>query len=214
MPAGLQQFFQRIFAVDGHQPAAGLIVGGVQGHGQVDPTVSTQISHPGHQSGGGNRHPAAGKAKATVIVDDHAQSAFQILIVGQGLAHAHKDDIAQPHGIIELLLNVTHLGDNLCAGQVALKTTGGRQAETATLGTARLARHAQGVVIPFRDQDTFNGPAVTELEKVLAGSVPGNFNLFGHQTADHKMLCQQCPDLSGQVAHRVKVVSLAQINPF
>ena len=69
-------------------------------------------------------------------------------------------------------------------------------------------------MVPFGNKDTFNAFAIAELKEILAGSIPGGFNLFSLKPPDGKMPGQQSPDIFGQIGHQIKAVSLMQIEPL
>ena len=69
--------------------------------------------------------------------------------------------------------NRQDLIDNFGRGEVAVQTFLRGETKTAALGAAYLRRQAEGIVIGFRDQDTFDDFAVGQPERKFLAAVNG-----------------------------------------
>ena len=84
--------------VDRDQLVAQLVVGGVQRQGEGDrQPLGGQLLHPRHQADGGHRDPAGAQPEPVRGRGDQlTHRADHRLVVGQRLAHAHEDHVADP----------------------------------------------------------------------------------------------------------------------
>ncbi|VTR70869.1 hypothetical protein DESC_870025 [Desulfosarcina cetonica] len=173
LAAGGHQVRQGIAAVDGHQPAAQGVIGGVQGNGQVHARIASQVRHAGNPSGRGNGDPPGGELEAEITVGDDIQGLDHVGVVGQRFPHAHEDDVGQRHAFLtrHTLLDVPHLGDDFTGRQVAYEPALGRHAETASLGATHLTGNTQGIVILLGDQHGLDVLPVSEPEEQLEGTI-------------------------------------------
>src|SRR5690606_33254266 len=92
VPAGVHQLGQGIAHIDGHDLGSDVVVGGVEGDGQGDgQPLFGQAPDGGHQAHRGDGNVAEADAQALRVVDN-PQEADQVVVVLQGLAHAHDHD--------------------------------------------------------------------------------------------------------------------------
>ena len=115
VPAGLEQFLDRVAPVDRHQLVAQFVVRRMQRHGQRDIGLFGQLVDLRHQPAGRQREASTREIKAQVIQQD-VDGGQHIAEIGQRLAHAHQHDIADeaivPGLESQFLLREKYLADD------------------------------------------------------------------------------------------------------
>jgi hypothetical protein len=82
--------------VDGHDLVTLFVVGGVERQGELEfYLVITELADHLGDAGGGDGDAAGAHGEAVIRVGDPFDSLEDILIIQQGFAHAHEDDIRQ-----------------------------------------------------------------------------------------------------------------------
>src|SRR5579863_1905028 len=126
-----QQFLQIPFPVDRHQPAAQFVVGCIQRYGQLrSHRLGAKIIDTWHDPCSGDGHARRRDANT---LHQEADRSHEILIIQEGLAHAHEDDV---HAVLwwRDTLVVEHraeLPHDLAGGQIALYSKQRRQTKLA-----------------------------------------------------------------------------------
>jgi hypothetical protein len=164
--AGAHQDAEREAPVDRHQLVTQAIVGRVQRHGQVHRQVlGRQPADAGHEPDGRQRE-VAGRQPEPGVRALHGWP--HPVVVGEGLAHAHEHDVAQPPAVVAGPAGGAHgLLDDLTGGEVALETRLPRGAEAARHGAPGLGRHAHGRAVAVVHEHGLDVGAPVETEQPL-----------------------------------------------
>src|SRR5437868_3368110 len=83
-PTGIQQFRDRMFAIDGHQLIAQTIVGGMQRDRQSTVGLLRQTAHLRHQSRGADGNSTPRNIESQVI-HEYLRSPYYVAVVGEWL---------------------------------------------------------------------------------------------------------------------------------
>jgi hypothetical protein len=179
-------------AVDRHDLVADLVGRAVQADGQAEAQFLVgQLEDLGHDPGGGDGDPAGPEAEAPGGVHG-PQGRQQVIIVGQGLAHAHDDDIIEgsqplggPDGIGLILdpADLDQLGHDFTHGKVPFPSFQTGSAEFTAVGAPHLGGNADGptgLLLPHplhrgADDDRLDQGAVPETLEYLLGDIRGGF---------------------------------------
>ena len=144
---------------------------------EVDAEFGAGAVHHGDDAGGGEGDAAAGEADALVVHGD-LQRLGGGLVVVEGFAHAHDDDVRQQAGFglrarpfAVAVAGGHELADDLAGGEVADELLGAGVAEAAGEGAAHLGRDADGAAVVVGDVDGLDLLAVAHAEEPLAGGV-------------------------------------------
>ncbi len=131
------QLSEGIGLVDRHKPGAQGVVCRIERDCQVDRQGAAQPFQLGKQPRGGDGDPAVREVE-TGGIGQEAQCLQEIVVVGQGLSHAHEDKIDNRSGRKAFLSDVQHLVDNFGNRKIAQQSFHPRQAEGAAHGAAEL----------------------------------------------------------------------------
>ena len=124
----------------------------------------------GDDAAGGERHAAGADGDAVEVVED-ADGLEDVVVVREGLAHPHEDDVgeaARGDGG-----GGDELADDLAGLQVALEAALAGGAEGASEGAAGLRGDADRALVARGDDDAFDAHAVAAAEEELADAVVG-----------------------------------------
>ena len=135
------------FAGDGHDLLAHLVVGGVEGDGELGADgLFGEAQDAGHDAGGGDGHARFGDAD---FVDEQADGVHEGVVVEEGLAHAHEDEVDAVAADLDVvaLEDGDDLSGDFAGGEVADDAELGGEAELAVDGAADLAGDADGGVV-------------------------------------------------------------------
>ena len=173
----------------------------------------------GDDAGGRDRDPAGPEAETPGGVDD-AQGGEQVVVVGQGFAHAHDHDViegGQPFGgagrvgLVFDPADLDELGDDLPDRKVALPSVQPRSAELAAVGAAHLGRDADRPAGFFladalhrgADDHGLDQGAVPEALQDLLRDVGGGLALDQGGALEVILLGQPTPEPGREIGHRL-----------
>jgi len=209
-PAGCHEFVQGPFPGDGDERGPARLGGGVEGDGQMHrPAFLGEAQNPGDNPDRAERNALGTERDAGGIEQDIDRLHHRLVIV-EGLAHAHQDDVAQARpvagrralALAQDAVDMDGLGDDFAGRQVPAEAHLSRGAEDAAHGAAGLAADAGRDPAGKTHQDRFDDRAVFEGQEVFAGEPVGRMGLTGdRQGAQGGFRLQPVPDFGRQLGH-------------
>ena len=225
--AGLQQFGNRIFAIERHQLVAQLVAHGMQRDRQHDADFVAGADDVRHHARGRQRDTAAGNADAFIVGDDQQRIAHRVEII-ERLAHPHHDDIGDEPAagrrlaigpVVEAVARHHDLADDFTRREIAHQPLRAGVAERAIQRAADLRGNAERAAVGFRDVDTLDlvrfleTVAARQAQQPFAGAVAGNL-LGDHLGARHgEIHVQLGAGVLGDAGHLVKIPGAAEVDP-
>src|SRR6185312_1233832 len=184
VPAGRQQFGDRMLLVDRHQLVAQRVVRGVQRHRQSHVGLFGQSVDLWHETRSGERHAPARQVEAEIVQQD-PQRRHHVAEVRQRLAHAHEDYVGDvPFGpgcgvgcgasacrALQLARGEPYLAHDLGGAQIAIEALLRGGAEGAVERAADLRGDAQRAAVRLRDEDNLEGLRRVGAQQPLARTV-------------------------------------------
>ena len=208
----LVQTQERILLDAGHELVARALDGGVErdGEGELLGELG-KLADAGDNAAGRDREMARADVKAIGAVK-HAQSLDHRVVVGKGLALAHKDHAGD--ALAKIALHVQNLVYDLLGGKGARKAGEAGSAKRAAHAAASLGGNADGELAARGHADGLHRHAIRELQQVLARTVArdllGDLNRRIEGEALGKLRAQGL----GQVGHLVKRGRLLLAKPL
>ncbi len=196
--AGLGQHRQRVPPVDRHQLVAQLVVGGVQGDGEVDRELLAGQPPDARDDADGGEGEAAGRQSEVGV--DPLDRRPRAVVVGQRLAHAHEDDVGEatrpgrPRGR-------HHLLDDLAGGELAHEARLAGGAELARHGAAGLGRDAGRHPVGVGHQHGLHPGPVAQGEEPLDGVAAVGHLSRPLRERRHQRLLQPAAQARREVGH-------------
>ena len=92
--ACFQEFFEGVTPINRHQTIPCLIVGCVQGDGQVHGDVSAELKHFRNKTARGNGDFPMGKVHFCFMHQD-TESLQNMMVIGERFSHSHEDNVGQ-----------------------------------------------------------------------------------------------------------------------
>ena len=203
-----------------HDLVADLVRRAVEADGEAEAQrLLGELEDLGHDAGSRYRHPPGPEAETPGGVDD-TQGGEQVVVVGQGLAHAHDHDVierGQPFGgaggvgLVLDTADLDELGDDLPDRKVALPALQAGGAELAAIGAADLGRDADGpagllladALHRGADDHGLDQGAVAEALEDLLGDVGGGLALDQGRALEVVLLGKPGPETGRQIGHRL-----------
>ena len=147
----LDDLLNRPLAIDGHYLGTDAIVRRVETDGESGAEIGRffcELFDARNDAGGGNGHTLRAKADFT---DEKANCGHEVVVVEEGLAHAHEDQVDAIAADADLMAveDGDDLAGNFTASEIALETEFGGETELAIDGTTDLAGDADGRATPF-----------------------------------------------------------------
>lgn len=208
----LVQAQERVLLDTGHELVARALDGGVErdGEGELLGELG-KLANAGDNAAGRDREVARADVKAVGAVE-HAQCLDHRVVVGEGLALAHKDHAGD--ALAKIALHVQNLVYDLLDGKGARKAGEAGSAKRAAHAAASLGGNADGELAARGHTDGLHRHAIGELQQVLARTVArdllGDLNRHVKREALGKLRAQGL----GQVGHLVKRGRLLLAKPL
>jgi hypothetical protein len=146
-------------------------------------------------------------------IREHPQRFHCLVVVVEGLAHAHQHDVEGGLAHVQRAGKDTHLAHDFTGGQVPYQTHLAGQAERARHRAADLGRNAEGHRRRIRDEDRFDVPAVDEPQQELLRAIGRHFALLERRRRQREVISELSPQLQRQVGHRGGIGDAAAIDP-
>lgn len=208
----LVQTQERVLLDAGHELVARALDGGVErdSEGELLGELG-KLTDAGDNAAGRDREVARADVK-TVGAVKHAQSLDHRVVVGKGLALAHKDHAGD--ALAKIALHVQDLVHDFLCGKGAREAGKAGGAKRAAHTAARLRGNADSELAARGHADSLHRHAVRELQQVLARTVArdllGDLNRRVKREALGKLRAQGL----GQVSHLVKRSRLLLAKPL
>lgn len=175
---GSHHFFDGVATGNGHQFFPFVVEGVVERKGEVDVWLfSSQAFYAGNDA-----YRAHGEATGTeadeVFGGENFDGGKSMIRVGEGFAHAHKDDGVDGEVVF---LKVEDLVDDFFGGEVFFEADTTGSAKQAAKGTAGLGGDAKGGVGLVLQADGFDLVAVAGGKENLVGGGTTAFANFGER---------------------------------
>jgi hypothetical protein len=211
--AGLDNGLDGVFPVDRHELVAPGIIGGIEGDGEIDRRILTEPLDCGGEAAGRQGDPSSRERKPVVRADDG--DGFQdVVVVVQGLAHPHEDEVVDPGAFLGAELRLDDLVDDLRGAKVAREPRFCRKAEGAAHLAARLCGETKRPVARARDEDALDQKAVLEAKEDLLCRVFGGLRPDDFEIADPGPLFHVGPELLREVRHGLEGGSPLLVDPL
>lgn len=167
--AGGKKFVNRPLLVDGHQLGAELVVRRMERDGELElDAFRGELLEAGDDPAGGKRNVPCAEVRSLSGIDE-LQRPQGLVIVGEGFAHAHDDDVRDfAHGASRHVF-----GDDLVRGERADDAARARGAERAAHRAADLGGDALGEASRRRDENGLDGVAVRKADEEFLRAVCG-----------------------------------------
>ena len=210
---GVDQFLEPVFAVDRHERVPLLLGGRVQRHGQVGHEgLGRQPFEPREHADRRERHPARCDGEA-MLVGEHAQGPHRLIVVVQGFAHAHEDDVERGLEQVQHPRQDADLSGNFSGGQIADDAHLPGEAEGAPHRAPDLRRDAERLLRRIGDVDRLDQPPIGEPEQELGGAVGRHVVPRHDRCGDGGALRERRPQRPREVGHGGEVRDAATMNP-
>lgn len=168
--ASIHQFGQVPSFGGGDEGLPFSVGGAVQADGEADalPFIG-EADDAGDDADGAEGDVAGGEGEAFVVGED-VYGRERVVVVVQGFAHTHEDDVAQAFATcLQEAVYEEGLGDDFAGGEVTLEAHLAGGAEDAAHGAAGLGADAGGGAAFEFHEDGFDGFAIGEGEEEFAG---------------------------------------------
>ena len=158
-----------------------------------------------------------------MLVGEDAQRLHRLVVVVQGLAHAHEDDVEAVIGEIQLADEDANLPDDFSGGEIPVDPHLAGQAERAAHRAADLRRDAEGHAVGvgevlaggiFGDADGLDVLAVAQREQELGGAVGRLLAAHDQRRVDVEVGGERRAQLAAQIAHEREVADAALVDPL
>ena len=209
----LHEHRKRILAVDGHQPVAHLVGGGVEAHRKLGIGLLSEPFDLGHQARGGDGDLAVAESEA-FAVDEDLRRRDNIVGVMERLAHAHEDDVGDVALRLEHAAGLGNLVHNLRGAQMAAKAHLRRQTELTVHRAAHLAADAERDAVLRRDEHRLDDCARVELPGDLAGAIGGAEDRIHRNGIHPRELHQLFAEPLREVGHLLKRRDEPDVEPL
>ena len=208
----LMQAQKRVLLYTGHELVARALDGGVERDGQGELLGKLgELANPGDNAAGRDRKVACADVEAVGAVE-HAQSLDHGVVVGKGLALAHKDHAGD--ALAKIALHVQDLVHDLLRGKGAREAGEASGAKRAAHAATRLGGNADGELAARGHADGLNRHAVGELQQVLARTVARDLLGDLKRRIEGETLGKLRAQGFGQVGHLVKRGRLLLAKPL
>eukprot|EP00964_Phaeocystis_antarctica_P157434 scaffold127594_cov69-Phaeocystis_antarctica.AAC.7 len=173
--ARLHQLLQVVPAVDGHDGAARCVGGRVERDGESELQVvrNAVIGELAHHRGNAHRRDGHVPRADAKRADNSRGGLEDVVIVSEGLSHAHEHHVAQPLALARQLAGEgCGLLEDLVGAQVTFEAHLAGRAERAAHRAAHLRRDARcAPVIRIRHQHRLNELPVVQTQQTLSRAV-------------------------------------------
>ena len=156
---------------------------------------------------------SARRDSQAVLVGEDPERLHRLVVVVQGLTHAHEHDVESSVAHGESAREHAHLADDLARGEIAQQPHFSGETEGARHGAADLGRDAEGHGRRVGDEDRLDPPAVAEAQQKFFGAVdrPLAFDELGREECER--LGERRAQVASQIGHRAEVGDTVAINP-
>jgi hypothetical protein len=241
--AGGGEFREGILAIDGHDPAANVVRGAMEGDGQTELFgFSGQSPDLRGEAAGGDGDLAGADGAAPRGIED-AERDEELFIVGQGFAHAHDDQVVDATAVLVRVgwrggsvrgrrvggirlgakepFGGEDLADDFGGVEVAFPSVDSAGAEGATIGAADLGGDAEGVTVAGLaveggvgwDQNAFDEVPIAETPEEFPGGIGGALVTGEFERMEGAVLSELGAEGTREVGHGLPVGGEPAMDP-